>query len=299
MTRVVALSSLVLAVACATADPPGANPAADAATGDPDAAIAPGVDAAPGAPDAPPVPAGGHLLLSELVLAPTAGELIEIYNPTDAAVDLSSYYLADAQSYFELPSGAPTVDASDFIVQFPAGSSIAGGGVATIALSTEADFMTTYGSAPTFSIGAGANAMTSVAGGAAPTLTNAGEGVVLFRWDGTSDVVADVDMMHAGAPTAANSFVAKTGVSVDGPDADATGTAYASDALTLGSQAAAPDNGESTKRIAPEAGNETQAGGGNGLTGDDETSEAIGATWDAAPFSAPTPGSVPASLSGG
>ncbi len=51
-----------------------------------------------------------------------------------------------------------------------------------------------------------------------------------------------------------------------------------------------------TKRILPETGHETTGGGGNGLTGDDETSEDVSATWDSSPFSAPTPGSVPAAL---
>ena len=33
-----------------------------------------------------------HLLISEFVVTPTAGEFIEIYNPTASAVDLTNYY---------------------------------------------------------------------------------------------------------------------------------------------------------------------------------------------------------------
>ena len=38
------------------------------------------------------------VLISEIVVTPTAGEFIEIYNPNVAAVDLSNFYLTDATS---------------------------------------------------------------------------------------------------------------------------------------------------------------------------------------------------------
>jgi hypothetical protein len=59
-------------------------------------------------------------------------------------------------------------------------------------------------------------------------------------------------------------------------------------------------NGTSYKRIAFELGNETQAGTGNGITGDDERSEAVRTTWDsqavATGYTAGTPGTIPAAL---
>jgi hypothetical protein len=132
--------------------------------------------------------------------------------------------------------------------------------------------------------------------GAASTLTNTGEPVVLFYWDGTSDRVIDVDVMLAGAPTAANALVNKSGVSVDGPDADSVAAPYATDAMTIAPQSAAPGSNLSTKRIALESAvTETQSGG-NGIAGQDETSEQTQTTWDAGTFTALTPGSVPASL---
>ena len=48
----------------------------------------------------------------------------------------------------------------------------------------------------------------------------------------------------------------------------------------------------STKRILAETGHETQAGTGNGLGGDDETSEDTRMTWDST-FTAATPGAAP------
>lgn len=263
--------------------PPGDGPGVDARV---DAAI----DAA--GPDAP-TPVVASLLLTEIVLAPTGGELIELVNPTAQAVNLSGYYLSDAPGYFKLPAGVTAVgaDSSDFVARFPAGATLAAGGVATIAIDTAASFTTTYpGVDPTYSIGSGTMMLLT---GGAPTLTNAGEPVVLFAWDGAADKVIDVDIMYAGTPSAANLLVTKT--PVDGPDADTAATAYAADALTLPTQSA-PASGRSTKRLALEsAATEIQAGG-NGVGGHDETSEMTGTTWDSSAYTVPTPGMVPAAL---
>jgi hypothetical protein len=191
-----------------------------------------------------------------------------------------------------LPASVPVVDTADFVARFPSGATLAGHAVATIALSTSAAFMSQYGAAPTFAIGDGD--LTILAGAGAPSLTNEGEVVVLFTWDGQSDLVSDADIVIAGRPTAANALMAKSGASQDGPDADTTPSAYRSDAMTIKQQAAAPAAGLSTKRIALEAGHETQAGG-NGIAGDDETSEDTSVTWDLGD-AVPTPGSVPAEL---
>lgn len=268
---------------------------------EPDAATAP-ADAAPvtvdapgatGTPDAPSGPAltGTQLLLTEVVLAPTTQELIEIANPTSQTVDLSTYYLSDNGNYFRLPAGAPALDTGDFIVKFPAGATIAPGAVITVALDTAASYTTAYGSAPTYSVASATLAV--VASNGISTLTNGGELVALFTWNGTADLVKDVDLVLAGAPTIANGLVDKSAVAQDGPDAGTTTTAYAADAKTMVVMGSTPASGKSTKRLVREAGHETQAGGGNGISGDDETSEDTAATWDSSGFTNPTPGAVP------
>ena len=163
--------------------------------------------------DAPP-PDASALLLSEVVLQPAGAEYIELINPGSAPVDLSRYYLADHGNYFRIPAGTATVDSSDFIVKFPQGASIPAHGVVTVAIDSAAAFTTTYGTAPTFAI-AGGTMMTIVSNGA-PSLTNSGELVVLFYWDGSSDLVSDVDIMLAGTPSAINGIIDKSGYSVDG-----------------------------------------------------------------------------------
>jgi len=283
---------VVVLGACATgrpADQPGTGtdaadpPTPDAPTESPDAPAT--------HPDAPTGQPGGSLLITEVALAPTAGELIEIANPTSQTVDLSTYYVSDSGKYWQLPAGAPAVDSSDFIARFPAGAQIAPGGIITVALDTAANFQTTYGVAPTYSVASGT--LTVVASSSTPTLTNAGELVVLFQWDGQTDLVRDVDLVLVGVPSAANGLVDKSGQAIDGPDADATPSVYAADMRTIAPQSGSPGSGTSTKRIALEAGNEMH--GGNGLDGDDETSEDTAVTWDTT-FTAPTPGTVPTGL---
>ncbi|RIK72557.1 hypothetical protein DCC62_19375, partial [candidate division KSB1 bacterium] len=75
-----------------------------------------------------------HLLISEFVVTPTAGEFIEIYNPTNATVDLTTYYLTDDVSnnnndYIKVVNGAAALAVAnfDFLVKFPDGASIAPG----------------------------------------------------------------------------------------------------------------------------------------------------------------------------
>jgi len=252
-------------------------------------------DGTPPDPDGPATPPGVQLLLTEVVLQQNPDEMIEIWNPTSQTVDLSTYHVSDNGSYFNTPVAGATIAATDFVVKFPAGATVAPGGIITIAIATAAEYQTKYGVAPSYSIGAGANQMTPVLMNGTPNLTNTGEVIVLFRWDGASDLVKDVDIMIAGAATALNGLVDKSGVAIDGPDGNATTSAYATDARTILAQPTSPAANQSTKRILRELGNETQTGGGNGITGDDETSEITSTTWDTT-YTATTPGSIPASI---
>ncbi len=234
--------------------------------------------------------AQSHLVLSEITLAPSEGEFIEIYNPGDTAVSLDNYYLADNNSYAGLPESGLMIDLGDFIGRFPSGYTIQPQQAIVVAMGAT-DFATQYSITPQFEIisqSATVPDMVDAGFSGTPALTNAGEAVVLFYWDGVSDLVKDVDIMYAGVPSSNNMLAPKTGVSIDGPDANSTPSTYLDDAATIPVQYSAPDIGYSTKRILPETGYEIVAGG-NGITGNDETSENIAVTWDSA-FTAPTPG---------
>jgi hypothetical protein len=225
------------------------------------------------------------LLLSEVSLGPAGHEFIEIVNPTAFAVSLDHVYLSDNGNYFKLPAGAATIQSGDFIVRFPDNDIVPAHGVITIALGTGSDFNTAFGANPTYSI---ADGTVTIVSSMTPSLTDTGEIVVLFQWDGSASIVKDVDIMIAGVPTSGNTIVPKGGY------AQLAGS-YKTDSDTIAAQSAAPAAGKSTKRIMLETGHETQTGGGNGIDGDDETSEATGTTWDST-FTAPTPGQVPAQL---
>ncbi len=248
-----------------------------------------------------------HLLITEVDTVDN-DEFIEIYNPTDLTIDLRNYYLTDHQSYFLLPgvvAGNTTVttDASDFLVRFPVGATIAPRQVITVAADA-VGFAASYLAPPTYAIQEqGAAIATEVVWVGAttpnPGLTNGGEIVALFYWDGAADNVKDVDIVLAGnAPSATNALLAKA--AVDGPDADTTTTPYATDMPNaMFDMQTDTGTGTTYKRIAFEGVNEIHTGG-NGIFGDDETSEAVRTTWDsqavATGYTAGTPGVIPAAL---
>ncbi|GJM20610.1 MAG: hypothetical protein DHS20C15_05250 [Planctomycetota bacterium] len=247
------------------------------------------------------------LLISEFVVTPTDGEFVEIYNSTGAAIDLTDVYLSDATFggggvfYYNIVIGNPGGGSfGDFTARFPAGASIGSGEYQTVALNGSDAFFAEYGVDCTYEIaedGLVADAIPdmleavpgSINSSGDPAndlqagLTNGDEIVILFAWDGVSDLVTDLDQVNWGG---SNEKVDKTGVSIDGPDADTDTSTYA-DELPFAEQddAASPGSGSSAQRINLSEGLE-EITGGNGATGADETTENVSATFATA---APTP----------
>jgi cysteine-rich repeat protein len=219
-----------------------------------------------------------HLLLSEIVVGPTASEFIEIYNPTASTVDLSNYYLADYSGYHKVTS-TPTTGTTDFVIRFPANASIAPKSFLTVSLRTAAEFKSAFGAFPSFDMAAsdpGAPTMTG-SWGATYGLTDTGELVVLFRWDGLASTVVDVD--YVVWKNSADK-VDKTSVVGYLPDTPPANQAYA----------LAPASGKSLHRcVISEDGEKTT--NGNGSFGHDETSESGATSWKVA--TTPSPGAAP------
>lgn len=250
-----------------------------------------------------------HLLISEIVPLPTNAEYIEIFNPTAQTVDLTNYYLTDqsdstlTNTYYQLPSGKfDSGNTADFIVRFPMNAQIKPGETITIAIDG-ADFQATYGTPATYSCrnaaGSSIDMFIPTAGGnwsmgpIAPfaSLFDTGESVVLFHWDNDTDLVQDVDYVFYGNAASVGSYNLlwdKTGAAVDGPDNDTTPSQYLPETPVAQQSAApvatAPNNG--IQRVDFSEGTETP-NSGNGITGNDETSENFAQTFTTG---TPTPG---------
>lgn len=241
-----------------------------------------------------------QLLLSEVTVTTTADEFIEIYNAGDSAFALSNVYLTDiiadnSINYYNITDGtlaSAILSSSDFMVRFPDGASIDAGEYQTISIAGSTDFVATYTNKPDYEItptdpsvadmvAAFPNAIGSNLG-----LSNGREGLVMFEWDGSSDLVTDLDYILWGD---AGIAVDKSSISIDGVDADSDVSYYLND-TSVGMQAftATHTAGESLQRKDNTEGSEKKTGG-NGLNGHDETSENVADTWCIA---APTPGAA-------
>ena len=220
-----------------------------------------------------------HLLISEILIPPDTESrtaFIEIYNPTDQPVDMGQYYLANYNTYYNMVNGQYSANTIHFLCDFSsAGVSLAPGKNLVVALDGSA-FREKFGKAADFEI-AGTDPDTPDLNaryvGSNPTLEFTRGMVVLFTWDGNSDLVQDVDYIPWGLLPFSSYWMDKGGVSVDGPDADATPSTYKDD-LAVSQQKAptAPTGGLSLQRLGITEINET-ATDGNGLTGHNEATE--------------------------
>jgi MYXO-CTERM domain-containing protein len=249
----------------------------------------------------------GGLVISEVGFdtlaesnAATSAEYIEIYNPTSSRIALTaaagtpSVYLSDSPTqYWKLPAGSVAVgNTADFLWQFPAGASIAPHSFVVVCADS-ASFLTEFygGSLATFQAlpgspqlfegsqdGSADGVADMVNRSSAPTqsiLTNGGETAILFQWDGRTDLVQDLDIV---VWQAAAQVTNKSGQSVDGPDADSLASTYATDAAQTTSLAGAVPQASvfGLSRLELHEIGEADAAG-NGVTGQDETSESFGA----------------------
>ncbi len=246
-----------------------------------------------------------HLIISEVVVKTRApvdtygSPFIEIVNPTGAAVPMDDVYLTDGTTasstfYYNIALVDPATAnpgggvGGDFHARFPAGFSLGAGDTLVIALNGDIEYEAAYGRRPDFelyeegaipdavpemleafpgSIGAGLGGS-----GHVPFLSDEAESLILYTWDGSSDLVQDLDYLMWGANTVVR--FDKTGLTIGG------GT-YAAD-TAVGSQEAAaaggPNFGEAMRRVDGDEGTETTTGG-NGIGGHNETSENLATTF--------------------
>jgi hypothetical protein len=248
-----------------------------------------------------PPTAGDHLLISEVVITPEAGEFVEIWNPTDRTISLSNYYLTDNSVYFRIAKGdawSPAgSEGSDFLVRFPPGASLGPDQVLVLAgtggFDDEylncADYALTSVPVPCSETGGNVPPMLAPENGALGSvpggiLTNSGEMLMLFKWSGVvGEAVKDVDYLIWGQDLGVSSLVYKTDENGYLPDT----------ARAMQRTAPGPASGESLERCGIETGEAIT--GGNGVTGHDETSEALDESFTISDM--PTPGAKSACLS--
>jgi len=235
------------------------------------------------------------LLITEIAVTPTAGEFIEIHNSGATAVDLTDVYLTDATFagggtyYYQIVTGAGGGGGfADFHARFPNGAMIAAGAYQTIALNGSANFNATYGVDPTYElyeeVPASPDAIPDMLEAVAGSIDgqgglSSGEVAVLYSWDGTTDLVQDLDYVLWGDKVEA---IDKSGISIDGPDGDALTSTYQND-TAIGSQAVISTSSHASgmtwqRDESLNEGIEVQSGG-NGINGSDETSENINMTF--------------------
>lgn len=241
-------------------------------------------------------------------------EFVEIYNPTASAVsDMSNYYLTDWSQYWRYPEDKrlgilPNEGTGDFVGQFPPSApALPAGGVVTVTANAQQFLLTFFddGTSPT-DFDHLLSLYTSQPGNPklyemydslpqVPNMTNlnadptsgsmneshtdTGENVILFYYDGTSDLVKDVDQVFYKKKGAIlgldNGIYPKSGEEIDGPDADSSASAYLADSGSEDNLSALYDGASGpyqiVRRMKYEPG-ETSSGG-NGITGDDTTLE--------------------------
>ena len=255
---------------------------------------------------------GNHLLISEVAprgagtgTNSDSSEYVEIYNPTPNPVSLADYYLSDDRNYFRIVNGPYLLPAVvDFNLRFPPGATILPGEVVLV-VKSELGFLTSFGGVgglagicaskifamdnlvhpptlftPMIDAAGSSLGTASVGGGdiAGPVgaLTNPGptngEWVVLYRWDGVSDLVCDVDYASWGDGTNANNpKLDKTGASIDGPDPGTVASTYNND-TPAGSQTnlgsfTALTKPNTYQRVSAEVGETSTGGNGCCATG--------------------------------
>ncbi|MFM7203266.1 MAG: MopE-related protein [Myxococcota bacterium] len=240
---------------------------------------------------------------------PNSSEYVEIYNPTAQAINLNtgavinsvtgkgSYFLSDSPSeYYKVVNSGANLGATktNVVLQFPVDTIIPAGGVVVVT-NHAGNFLLDYfgsdlnkfkalpGSPQLLEVQSSSPDvpnMTVVSNhlvaGQVPNLNfsnSNGEGAILFYWDGSSDLVKDVDMAFyqpsgGTAPAVPN----KTGITYDGPDSDTSASAYLAETPSTSYAGSNTGNTTSLQRRNIFEPNEGDSGG-NSLSGHSEVGE--------------------------
>ena len=247
-----------------------------------------------------------HLIISEIVVktrnpvSSFGSPYIQVVNPTASDVDMGQVYITDATTspsayYYNITIGDPATsipgggNGGDFHARFPDGYVLAAGDSLAISINGSTEYQEAYGRLPDFELYEDSNSPDNVpelaeafpgsidagplSGVNVPVLSDIAESIILYTWDGTSDLVQDLDYLMWGSLTGVR--IDKTGVTVGS-------ATYANDTAVNGQSAVSgsgPGFRHSFRRLSADEGTETLAGG-NGAGGHDETSENLANTFE-------------------
>ncbi len=219
-----------------------------------------------------------HLVFNRITISPTDAEFISIYNPTSESIDLSDYYITDSNNYYNLPSGSDFWSGSlfDFIARFPGGQSIGSNEYLIISFHNSQIFTDYYGYGPDISLFEdmrdAIDGENTISNGdafvALDFLNNDTEMLMLFKWEQGTSFVQDVDYFVWGNTSQG---VDKTSVSGYVQDTNLNEQSY---------QESHEDNFTYVRFLLNNSEGAERNTGGNGIDGNDETSENFDETWN-------------------
>jgi uncharacterized protein YdeI (BOF family) len=231
-----------------------------------------------------------HLLITEVFVPPSGDAspaFVEIFNPTDTVVWLNQIYLANYNTYYNMVNETYSANAAHFVVQFP---NIELNADETIAIATNGTgFFEYFGKRADYEVFGSDDItpdMIDLKVGNNPSFNLTSGMIVLFTWDGAADLIEDVDYVPWGIFN--TSWMDKSNVEIDGPDADNNASAYNTDQAKSSQQAqSAPTDGKSLQRSGLVEVDEVSTSG-NGINGHNEATE----NWESSFIKAdPGPGS--------
>ena len=247
-----------------------------------------------------------HLIISETVhttrtsYSTFGSPFIKVVNPTGDEIDLSDVYLTNGATapstyYYNITLATPAAanpgggNAGAFHARFPAGSSLAAGDSLAISINGSNQYYEAYGRLPDFELFEDSGSPDTVpemdqafpgsinaglgGGGNIPALSTGVGSLVLYTWDGESDLVQDLDYFVWGPSNNTGSRIDKTGVTI-GSGTYLADTAVADQNVIAD---AGPGFRRGFRRVDADEGTETLTGG-NGVDGHNETSENLATT---------------------
>ena len=210
-----------------------------------------------------------HLIFNRVCINPNEAELIEIYNPTNETINLSNYYLSDQNDYYNwVFDNSSNLSSRDFLIKFPDGSQIQSQESFLITTISDEDFFNYYDEMPNISLIDTPFEISEI--GSSPGLDNNQEMLILFYWDGISEIIQDVDYFLWGSTLRGFSKTIDEGYTYNDTsiedqffirnysDSDFGDSLYVRNSMTENSEIQFD---------------------GNGITGHDETSENIAESW--------------------